>query len=244
MMSIFDKWGVRHPTTVLQLDSCQVVQAKTDDTNGYTALQLGVGEAKAKRVKISAKGHFDKAGVVPKRSLQEFRVSPDCLLPVGTQIHAVHFVPGQKVDVCSTSKGKGFQGVMKRWNFSGGRASHGASVSHRIPGSTGMRGDPGRVFKNKKMPGRMGSERTTMQNLTVLRIDPVRELVYVKGSVPGNAGVFCRIVDAVKGPFYPSPPPTPTFPLKKGQEGFPTDILYAPAGEADPGIVKEPDEVL
>ena len=189
MLALFDSWGERHAVTVLQLDSCQVVQLKQQDTDGYTALQLGVGEAKHKRVGVSLRGHYEKAGLVPSRKLAEFRVSPDAILPVGTMISSLHFVPGQLVDVCGTSKGKGFAGVMKRWNFGGGRATHGNSLAHRydaaaiistlfsphsglnliqlihiflslsrIPGSTGCRQDPGRVFKNKKMPGRMGGE--------------------------------------------------------------------------------------
>jgi large subunit ribosomal protein L3 len=170
MLAIWDKWGARHPTTVLQLDGCQVVQAKTEETNGYTALQLGVGEAKLKRVNMPLAGHYTKAGVVPKRKLMEFRVTADALLPVGTTIEALHFVPGQKVDVCGISKGKGYAGVMKRWNFGGGRATHGNSLSHRIPGSTGCRQDPGKVFKNKKMSGHLGVDRVTTQNLTVMKV--------------------------------------------------------------------------
>jgi large subunit ribosomal protein L3 len=174
MLAIWDKWGQRYPTTVLQLDNCEVVQTKTEETNGYTALQLGVGEAKPSRVKKPQAGHFAKAGVSPKRKLQEFCVTPDAVLPAGTKIEAMHFVPGQLVDVCGISKGKGFQGVMKRWNFGGGRATHGNSLSHRIIGSTGCRQDPGKVFKNKKMPGRMGSERITTQNLTVLKVSTLK----------------------------------------------------------------------
>ena len=139
MLPVYDKWGKRWPCTALQLDNCQVVQVKTEETNGYTSLQLGVGEAKVKRLGISKLGHYNKAEVTPNRKLWEFRVTPDMLLPVGTRIRAKHFVPGQLVDVAGISKGKGFQGVMKRWNFSGGRATHGNSLAHRIPGSTGQR---------------------------------------------------------------------------------------------------------
>lgn len=242
MLPFWDKWGNRHATTVLQLDECQVVQVKKDETDGYSALQLGVGEAKLKRVNKPDMGHYAKAEVKPKRKLMEFRVTPDALLPVGTQIKAPHFVPGQLVDVCGISKGKGFQGVMKRWNFRGGFASHGASVSHRIPGSTGCRQDPGRVFKNKKMAGRMGSERVTVQNLRVLKIDPSRDLIYVKGAVPGNSGVFLRIVDAVKGPFFPSPPPFPTFAPPADFDA--TVPLVAPEPEKDVNDKKEPDDAL
>lgn len=172
MLAVWDKWGVRHPATVLHLDGCEVVQVKTQDTDGYYALQLGVGELKPNRINITTAGHFAKYGVSVKRKLMEFQVTPDALLPPGTKISAMHFVPGQVwcqftysftyqslnssqlVDVSGTSKGKGFQGVMKRWNFGGGPATHGNSLSHRVPGSTGCRQDPGRVFKNKKMPGK------------------------------------------------------------------------------------------
>lgn len=170
MVPIWDAWGAKHPTTVLQLDETQVIQVKTKETDGYTAIQLGVGEAKLKRVKVPQAGHYRKASVKPKRKLQEFRVTEDALLPVGTVIQATHFVPGQLVDVCGISKGKGFQGAMKLWNFKGGPASHGNSLSHRTLGSTGSRQDPGRVFKGKKMPGRMGSERVTVQNLKVMKV--------------------------------------------------------------------------
>lgn len=234
MISVFDAHAVRRAVTILQLDSCQVVQVKTKELNGYDALQLGVGEAKVKKVKRAAMGHYAKAGVLPKRKLMEFRVSPDCLLPVGATIHAQHFVPGQLVDVCGISKGKGFQGVMKRWGFRGGPASHGNSLSHRIAGSTGCRQDPGRVFKNRKMAGRMGGDRVTVQNLKVMRIDPDRALVYIWGGVPGNNGTFLRITDAVKGPFFPSPPPIPTF---VGEVG--TGLIDAPLPAADPFAWKE-----
>ena len=244
MLPIWDKWGERHAVTVLQLDECEVVQVKREETDGYTALQLGVGEAKSKRVKISAMGHYKRANVKPKRKLAEFRVTPDSLLPEGTRIRALHFLPGQFVDVCGISKGKGFQGVMKRWNFGGGRATHGNSLAHRIPGSTGCRQDPGRVFKNKKMPGRMGGERTTMQNLRVMKIDPLRDLLFVKGTVPGNNGTFVRVVDAVKGPFYPSPPPFPTYQLSPDDEGYPKEPLVAPESEADKWKLKEPEDAI
>jgi len=237
MIAIYDSWGERHAATILQLDNCQVIQTKTDEREGYTAIQLGVGEAKLKRVKISAKGHFEKAGVIPKRKLAEFRVTADALLPPGTQIRAQHFVAGQLIDVCGITKGKGFAGVMKRWNFGGGNASHGNSLSHRIHGSTGCRHDPGRVFKNKKMAGHLGVERVTIQNLKILKIDPQRDLLYVKGAVPGGTGTFVRVVDAVKGPFYPSPPPFPTFLDEPG-----TEQVIAPPKPTDPGKFSEPDD--
>ena len=238
MLAVFDKWGERHAVTVLQLDNCQVVQVKKAETDGYTALQLGVGEAKLKRLGVSKLGHYGKHDLTPNRRLSEFRVSPDALLPVGTKIRSLHFVPGQLIDVCGVSKGKGFAGVMKRWNFGGGRATHGNSLAHRIPGSTGCRQDPGRVFKNKKMPGRLGGERVTTQNLQVLKIDTERDLLYIKGSVPGSRGNFVRIVDAVKGPFYPQPPPLPTFTGKLPAE----KELFAPAAATDVGKFKEPED--
>lgn len=235
MLAVYDDWGKRWPCTVLHLDDCRVVQVKTLETDGYSALQLGVGEAKTRRVGITAMGHFNKAEVVPKRKLWEFRISPDMIVPMGTQIRARHFVPGQLVDVCGYSKGKGTQGAMKLWGFGGGRATHGNSLAHRVLGSTGQRQDPGRTFKGKKMPGKMGNERITTQNVKVIKVDPKRELVYVYGSVPGTPGTFCRITDAVKGPFYPSPPPMPTYvftPSSPGEEEDLSEILI-PKGEVD-----------
>jgi large subunit ribosomal protein L3 len=167
MLPFYDKWGVRCTVTVLQADNVFVVQHKKNETEGYDALQLSVGEAKRKNLKGSQLGQYDKVGLVAGRDLQEFRITPDAAIEVGSQLHATHFVPGQLVDVCGTSKGKGFQGVMKRHNFSGGRATHGNSKNHRTPGSTGGAQDPGRTFKGQKMPGRMGGDRKTVQNLKV-----------------------------------------------------------------------------
>jgi large subunit ribosomal protein L3 len=198
MIPLWDKWGERHATTVLHLDECQVIRVMTEETDGYTAMQLGVGEKKLRRVKITEAGQYlEKAnsipgGIKPKRKLMEFRISPDSMLPVGTKIQGMHFVAGQLIDVCGISKGKGFQGVMKRHNFRGGPASHGTSRNHRKPGSTGCRQDPGRTFKNKKMPGRMGSDRITTQNLKILKIDPIRDLIYVKGIIFRSC-VFCYL---------------------------------------------------
>ena len=222
----------------------QVINQKLVDTDGYTALQLGVGEAKVRRVKISTFGQYKKSGSKPKRKLAEFRVTEDCLLSPGTKISALHFVPGQLVDVCGITKGKGFQGAMKRWGFSGGPASHGTSLSHRTHGSTGQCQDPGKVFKNKKMAGHMGVDRRTLQNLKVLKCDPKRDLIWVKGAVPGNAGGFVRIVDAVKGPFYPSPPPVPTFFPPKSKSFSDLEAAVAPTGDADTGIRTVPDDQI
>jgi large subunit ribosomal protein L3 len=198
MTRIFTEAGEQVPVTVLKVDNCQVVAQRTDEKNGYTAVQLGVGLAKVKNTPKALRGHFAKASVEPKRKVAEFRVSPENLIDVGAEITADHFVVGQFVDVTGTSKGKGFQGVMKRWNFGGGRATHGNSVSHRIPGSTGQRQDPGKVFKGKKMPGHLGDERVTSQNLKIVKTDAARGLIMVEGAVPGAKGGFILVRDAVK----------------------------------------------
>lgn len=198
MTRVFTDKGEHVPVTVLQLDKCQVVARRTVETDGYTAVQLGVGTQKAHRVTQPMRGHFAKANVEPKRKLQEFRVSTDNLLEVGDEITADHFVPGQLVDVAGHSVGKGFQGVMKRWNFGGLEASHGVSISHRSHGSTGQRQDPGKVFKGKKMAGHLGTELVTTQNVMVVRTDVERGLILVRGSVPGSKGGYVTIRDAVK----------------------------------------------
>jgi len=192
--------GTHLPITVLQLDSCQVVACRTAETDGYSAVQLGLGKAKVKNVGKALRGHFAKARVEPKRKLIEFRVSPDALLDVGAELSAAHFIPGQLVDVIGTSIGKGFAGVMKRHNFGGLEASHGVSVSHRSHGSTGHRQDPGRVFKGKKMAGHLGHKRVTVQNLTVVGTDVARGLVMLQGAVPGAKGSYVCVVDARKRP--------------------------------------------
>ncbi len=196
----FDAEGTHQPVTVLQLDQCQVIAQRTADKDGYSAVQLGSGKAKVKRVSKPMRGHFAKARVEPKRALTEFRVSPDALIEVGAELSAEHFVPGQLVDVIATSIGKGFAGAMKRHNFAGLEASHGVSISPRPPGSTGNRQDPGRVFKNKKMAGHMGDRRVTVQNLTVLGTDPARGLIMIRGAVPGPKGGLVRVKDAAKQP--------------------------------------------
>jgi large subunit ribosomal protein L3 len=180
------------------LDGCQVVAQRTMDKNGYTAVQLGSGAAKVKNVSKAERGHFAVAKVEPKREVVEFRVDEASLLPVGAEILADHFVVGQYVDVSGISTGKGFAGGMKRWNFHGLRATHGVSVSHRSIGSTGGRQDPGRTFKNRKMPGHLGVERVTTLNLKVVSTDVERGLVLVEGAVPGTKGGWIRIRDAVK----------------------------------------------
>ena len=198
MTRVFTGEGEHVPVTVLKVDNCQVVAVRTDDTDGYTAVQLGVGAAKVKNVTKPQRGHFAKAKVEPKRKLAEFRVSQDALLEVGAEITADHFVAGQFVDVTGTSIGKGFAGAMKRWNFGGLRATHGVSVSHRSHGSTGNRQDPGRTFKNKKMAGHLGAERVTTLNLKVVQVVGDEGLILVKGAVPGAENGYVLVRDAVK----------------------------------------------
>jgi large subunit ribosomal protein L3 len=200
MTRLFLEDGRQVPVTVLQLDGLQVVAQRTADRDGYTAVQLGAGAAKAKRVSAPMRGHFAKASVEPKRKLAEFRVSPDNLIGVGEEITADHYFAGQFVDIAGTTIGKGFQGVMKRHNFGGLRASHGVSISHRSHGSTGQCQDPGKVFKGKKMAGHMGAVRVTTQNLQVVRTDSDRGLIMVKGAVPGSRGGWVTVKDAVKKP--------------------------------------------
>lgn len=208
MSRIFDATGKHIPVTVLQLQDCQVVSVCNKDTQGYTAVQIGMGKAKVKNVSKAMRGHFAKAKVEPKQNLAEFRVSEDALLEVGAQLSASHFVVGQLVDVMATSIGKGFAGVMKRHNFGGLRASHGVSVSHRSHGSTGHRQDPGRVFKGKKMAGHMGDSRVTTLNLKVVAVDAEQDLLLVHGAVPGAEGGLVQIRDAIKRPL-PKEAPLP-----------------------------------
>jgi len=198
MTRIFKDDGSHVPVTVLHLDNVRVVAARTAQTDGYTAVQLGWGKAKVKNVSKPNKGHYAKAKVEPAAKLGEFRVAADALLDVGAGISAAHFVVGQMVDVCGTTKGKGFAGGMKRWNFSGLEASHGVSISHRSHGSTGNRQDPGKTFKNKKMAGHLGVERVTTLNLEVAAVDAEKGLVMVKGAVPGAKGSYVRVRDAIK----------------------------------------------
>lgn len=202
MTRIFDAEGRHVPVTVLKVDGCQVVALRTQEKDGYTAVQLGVGKAKVKRVSKAQRGHFAKAKVEPKRKLVEFRVSPENVLDVGAELCVSHFVPGQYVDVTGVSTGKGFAGVMKRWNFGGLPASHGVSVSHRSHGSTGQRQDPGKVFKGKKMAGHLGCETVTTQNLKVVAVDTAENLILVHGAVPGTDKGWVRIMDAVKKPAH------------------------------------------
>ena len=200
MTRLFLEDGRQVPVTVLQLDSLQVVAQRTAERDGYSAVQLGAGTAKPKRVSQPMRGHFAVANVAPKRKIAEFRVAPENLIAVGEEITADHYFEGQFVDVSGTSIGKGFAGAMKRHNFGGLRASHGVSISHRSHGSTGQCQDPGKVFKGKKMAGHMGASRVTTQNLQVVRTDSDRGLIMVKGAVPGNKGGWVTIKDAIKKP--------------------------------------------
>ncbi len=198
MTRLFKDDGTHVPVTVLHLDEVQVVDTRTVERDGYTAVQLGIGRAKVKNVTKPNRGHFAKAKVEPKMKLVEFRTADDAVLEVGATLSASHFVVGQKIDVTGTSKGKGFQGGMKRWNFAGLEASHGVSISHRSLGSTGNRQDPGKTFKNKKMAGHMGDERITTLNLEVAGIDVARNLIMVRGAVPGARQGYVLVRDAIK----------------------------------------------
>ena len=198
MTRFFDEDGSDLPVTVLALEGCQVVQQRTQDRDGYVALQLGAGAKKTKRTSKAMRGHFAKALVEPKRTLVEFRVSEENLIDVGAEITADHFLPGQKVDVSGLTIGKGFAGAIKRWHFGGLRATHGVSVSHRSHGSTGQRQDPGKVFKGKKMAGHLGQDNRTTLNVTVYRVDPERGLIMILGAVPGAEGTWVKIRDAIK----------------------------------------------
>ena len=200
MTRVFTGDGEHVPVTVLKVDNCQVVSVRTEDKDGYAAVQLGVGAAKTKNVTKPMRGHYAKARVEPKRKLVEFRVSPDAVLDVGSEITVDHFVPGQAVDVTGTSIGKGFAGAMKRHNFGGLEATHGVSISHRSHGSTGNSQDPGKVFKGKKMAGQLGNERATIQNLEVVSTDTDRGLIMIKGAVPGSKGGYVLVYDAKKRP--------------------------------------------
>ncbi|MBI1249841.1 MAG: 50S ribosomal protein L3 [Alphaproteobacteria bacterium] len=198
MMRLFGDDGAHIPVTVLQIDGCRVIAHRTAEKDGYTALRLGAGTPKVKRMTKAERGQFAKANIEARKQVVEFRVPADLMAPVGAEITADHFVVGQKVDVSGLTIGKGFAGSMKRWNFGGLRATHGVSVSHRSHGSTGQRQDPGKVFKNKKMAGHLGQERVTTQNLDVVKVDAERGLVFVRGAVPGSENTWVEVRDAVK----------------------------------------------
>ncbi|MGL4489332.1 MAG: 50S ribosomal protein L3 [Rhizobiaceae bacterium] len=227
MTRVYTDAGEHVPVTVLRMENCQVVAQRTQEKNGYTAVQLGVGIAKVKNVTQAERGHFAKASVEAKSKVAEFRVSEDNLIEVGAEITPEHFVIGQKIDVTGTSVGKGFQGVMKRYNFGGHRATHGNSVTHRSHGSTGQRQDPGKVFKGKKMAGHMGDTRVTIQNLEVYSTDVDRGLILVRGAVPGSKGSWILVRDAVKHAI-PSDAPKPAG-IRKAASAA---VVEAPAVDA------------
>ncbi|MFS8370365.1 50S ribosomal protein L3 [Acetobacter indonesiensis] len=198
MSRLFKEDGTHVPVTVLHVDAVQVVDVRTQERDGYTAVQLGMSNAKVKNVTKPNRGHFARTKVEPKKKLVEFRVADNATLEAGASLSAAHFVVGQKVDVTGTSKGKGFAGAMKRWNFAGLEASHGVSISHRSHGSTGNRQDPGKTFKNKKMAGHLGDERITTLNLEIAAIDPEKNLIMIRGSVPGAKNGVVLVRDAIK----------------------------------------------
>ncbi len=234
MTRVFTDTGEHVPVTVLRLANCQVVAHRTMDKNGYVALQLGSGARRPKTATKAERGHFAVSKVEPKRKLAEFRVSGDALIPVGAEITADHFVPGQFVDVTGISTGKGFAGGMKRWNFAGLRASHGVSISHRSIGSTGGRQDPGKTFKNKKMPGHLGVDRVTTLNLKVVQTDPERGLILVEGAVPGVKGGWITVRDAVKKALPKDAPKPGKFRVGNGG-GEPAPAEAAPAEASGEG---------
>jgi large subunit ribosomal protein L3 len=244
MTRFFDEAGQHVPVTVLSLEGCTVTGQRTQDRDGYVALQLGAGAKKPKNTSNAMRGHFAKAQVEPKRVIAEFRVDEDALIDVGAEFTADHFVAGQKVDIQGSTIGKGFAGAMKRWNFGGMRATHGVSVSHRAHGSTGQRQDPGKTFAGKKMAGHLGQETVTTLNLTVWRVDVERGLILVRGAVPGTEGTFVKIRDAVKIA-APADVPTPGAFRKAGQptaaEAPQESVAETPAEET-PAVQNDGDE--
>ncbi|MEP2978580.1 MAG: 50S ribosomal protein L3 [Lentilitoribacter sp.] len=208
MTRVYNDAGEHIPVTVLRLENCQVVAQRTQEKNGYSAVQVGVGRAKVKNTNKADRGQFAVANVEPKSKMVEFRVSSDNMIEVGAELIASHFVSGQLVDVTGTSIGKGFAGAMKRHNFGGLRASHGVSVSHRSHGSTGACQDPGKVFKGKRMAGHMGQTRVTTQNLEIVSTDVDRGLLLIKGAVPGSKGTWVTVRDAIKASL-PADAPVP-----------------------------------
>src|SRR3954452_21784862 len=232
MTRVFTEAGEHIPATVLKLGNCQVLGHRTEEKNCYVALQLGSGSRKTVYMPKAERGQFAVAKVEPKRQVEEFRVSADQMIPVGAEILADHFVVGQFVDVTGTSVGKGFDGGMKRWNFGGLRATHGVSVSHRSIGSTGGRQDPGKTWKNKKMPGHMGVDRITTLNLRVVQLDVERGLILVEGAVPGSKGGWIAVRDAVKKPLPKDAPKPGKFKVADGGQPAPA-AADAPAAEQE-----------
>jgi large subunit ribosomal protein L3 len=238
MTRVYTEFGENVPVTVLQMDRCQVVAQRTEDKDGYSAVQLGVGKAKAKNTTRAMRGHFAKSSVEPKRKLAEFRVSADNMIAVGAEITADHFVPGQFVDVTGTSIGKGFAGAIKRHHFGGMRASHGVSVSHRAHGSTGQNQDPGKVFKGKKMAGHLGDDRVTTQNLQVVRTDPDQGLILIRGAVPGSKGGWIMVRDAVKKSLPEDAPLPAAFRLLNGEADAEQGEVAAAEAEEENKVVE------
>ena len=240
MTRLFTDDGQHVPVTVLKLDNCQVVAQRTEDKDGYNAVQLGSGFRKVKRTTNAMRGHFAKAEVEPKRKLAEFRVTADNLIDIGAELAANHFLEGQKIDATGVSIGKGFAGAMKRHNFGGLRASHGVSISHRSHGSTGQCQDPGKVFKGKKMAGHMGDTRITTQNLTVVKTDVMRGLIMVKGAVPGSKGGWVLLRDAVKRPLPEGVPmPAAIVELSTPAQETPADEVPADETVAEDVVAEE-----
>ena len=240
MTRLFTDDGQHVPVTVLKLDNCQVVAQRTEDKDGYNAVQLGSGFRKVKRTTNAMRGHFAKAKVEPKRKLAEFRVTADNLIDIGAELAANHFLEGQKIDATGVSIGKGFAGAMKRHNFGGLRASHGVSISHRSHGSTGQCQDPGKVFKGKKMAGHMGDTRITTQNLTVVKTDVIRGLIMVKGAVPGSKGGWVLLRDAVKRPLPEGVPmPAAIVELSTPAQETPADEVPADETVAEDVVAEE-----
>ncbi len=198
MTQIFAEDGAAIPVTVLAVEPCRVIALRTAEKDGYDAIQVGFGKASRKQSRAE-QGHFARAGQEPMRGLREFRLKEGESFEIGQELTAEMFRPGQKVDVSGTSKGRGFAGVMKRYNFGGGRASHGAEKVHRQMGSTGQCQDPGRVFPGKKMPGHYGAARVTVQNLEVVRVDAEAGRILVRGAVPGARNGLVELRPAVKG---------------------------------------------
>jgi large subunit ribosomal protein L3 len=194
MTQLFDERGLVVPVTVIEAGPCPIVQIRTAEHEGYSAVQLGFGQKKAKRATKAELGHAAKAGLeAAPVVLREFRVSAEEIGEVGQQVTVEAFEVGGRIKVTGTTKGRGFQGVMKRYGFGGGRASHGASRVHRAPGSIGAGTNPSRVIKGKKLPGQMGNVRQTVRNLRVAKVDAERNLLYVRGAVPGSVGGFVYI---------------------------------------------------
>ena len=242
MSRVFAENGTHVPVTVLKVDECYVVAVRTQEKDGYTAVQLGAGAAKVKNTTQPMRGHFAKGNVEPRRKVVEFRVSEDALIDVGAQLSAEHFIAGQKVDIAGQSIGKGFAGAMKRHGFKGLRASHGVSISHRSHGSTGNSQDPGRVWKGKKMAGHMGDVRVTTQNLEVVSTDAERGLILIRGAVPGSKGGWVYISDATKKP-RPDEAPYPAALLSDGvvQEEVTAEAIPEVAEEAATDAPKSED---